>query len=235
MVTKNQIKLIKSLHQKKFRKEAGAFIVEGSKPVEELLSSSFEVMEIYAQGELLAQFPGAIEASKADMERMTALKTPPGVLAMVRTPSWSYSEEKGAIIALDGVSDPGNLGTLIRTADWFGITQLVCSEDTVDEFNPKTVQASMGSLFRVRLFRCNLPLWLSEQGLKVYGLDMAGESLYGHQQERAVYVLGKESTGLSDAVRAELTNTINIPGKGMAESLNVGIAGALLMSELSRT
>lgn len=235
MVTKNQIKLIKSLHQKKFRKEVGAFIVEGSKPVEELLNSTFEVMETYAQGELLEQFPGATEVSKADMERMTALKTAPGVLAMVRIPSWTYSEEKGAIIALDGVADPGNLGTLIRTADWFGITQLVCSEDTVDEFNPKTVQASMGSLFRVRLYRCNLPLWLSEQGLKVYGLDMAGESLYGHQQERAVYVLGKESTGLSEAVRAELTNTINIPGKGMAESLNVGIAGALLMSELSRS
>ena len=235
MVTKNQIKLVKSLHQKKYRKEAGAFIVEGSKPVEELLSSSFEVTEIYAQGELLSQFPGAIEASKADMERMTALKTPPGVLAVVRLPSWQFTAMDGAIIALDGISDPGNLGTIIRTADWFGITQLVCSEDTVDEFNPKTVQASMGSLFRVRLLRCDLPLWLSQQGLKVYGLDMAGESLYGHQKEHAIYVLGKESTGLSDSVRAALTNTLNIPGKGLAESLNVGIAGALLMSELSRS
>lgn len=234
MVTKNQIKLVKSLHQKKFRKAAGAFLVEGNKLIEELLNSSFEVMDIYAQGDLLSQFPGAIEASKADMERMTALKTPPGVLAVVRIPTWDYTHIDDSIIALDGISDPGNLGTIIRTADWFGITQLICSEDTVDEFNPKTVQASMGSIFRVRLFRCHLPLWLSEQSLKVYGLDMAGEPLYGHQKEHAVYVLGKESTGLSEAIRSKLSGTLKIPGNGMAESLNVGIAGALLMSELKR-
>ncbi len=236
MVTKNQIKFVKSLHQKKYRQSSGLFIVEGLKPVEELLASAFKVNELYALKEHLPLFPEAIEASRADMERMSALKSTPGVLAVAEIPEQHHKiEDVGPMIALDGISDPGNLGTLIRTADWFGFEHIVCSEDTVDTFNPKTVQAAMGSLFRVQVMRCDLPSYLEELGRPIIGLDMAGNNLYTHRAENGIYILGKESTGLSPAVRSQLSETLNIPGKGGAESLNVSIAGALLMSELCRS
>lgn len=236
MVTKNQIKFVKSLHQKKYRQSLGLFIVEGFKPIQELMASSFKVKEIYALREHGIHFSSAIEATRADMERMSALKSAPGVLAVAEIPEYNHEEESsGTSIAIDGISDPGNLGTLIRTADWFGFKSIVCSEDTVDTFNPKTVQAAMGSLFRVQVLRCDLLEFLQNQDRPVLGLDMAGDNLYTHEPSNGIYILGKESTGLSEPVRELLSGTLNIPGQGEAESLNVSIAGALLMSELFRS
>lgn len=171
------------------------------------------------------------------MERMSALRTPPGILAVAEIPNRKTPEQwNGWSIALDGINDPGNLGTILRTADWFGIQHVFASDDVVEEFNPKVVQASMGSVFRVPLHRVTLPEWLAkqiEQGVEVVAADMKGEPLGQFSfAPQGVLVMGSESHGLSEDIKNPAIRSITIPGRGNAESLNVAVATGIICSHL---
>ena len=166
MLTKNTIKQIASLRQQKFRKELGLFVVEGRKMVEELLLSCFETVGLYATEAFLADAPSFADAeiaSEVQMQQMSGQDTPPGILAVVKIPAPEATKTSSRfVLALDGIANPGNMGTLIRTAEWFGIQDVVCSTDCVELWNPKTVQATMGSLFRVKVWKTDLPIFLQK-------------------------------------------------------------------------
>ena len=179
-------------------------------------------------------FRDVIQVSKADMERISLMKTPPGVLAVAQMPSRKQKHKiQLPALLLEDLNDPGNLGTLIRTADWFGMKQLLITSKTADEFNPKCVQASMGSLFRMEMIRLEDEDLLSLTETMI-GLDLEGEMLYEHAMEPAIYVLGRESTGLSNEIRERCAKMVTIPGNGQTESLNAAMAGGLLLSEIFR-
>ena len=179
-------------------------------------------------------FPDVIQVSKADMERMSLMKTPPGVLAVAQMPSRKQKPKiQLPALLLEDLNDPGNLGTLIRTAEWFGRKQLLITSNTADEFNPKCVQASMGSLFRMEIIRLE-ESDLAHLSEPMIGLDLHGESLYEHTMEPAIYVLGRESTGLSQEIRERCEKMVTIPGQGKTESLNAAMSGGLLLSEIFR-
>ena len=188
MITKNLVKQVASLRQQKFRKELGLFVVEGRKMVEELLRSGFETVGLYATQTSLADYPVFAEAetvSEVQMEQMSGQDTPPGILAVVRIPQQGEIEPRSKfVLALDGIANPGNMGTLIRTAEWFGIRDVVCSMDCVELWNPKTVQATMGSLFRVKVWKTDLPAFLQKaksEGKAVYGALLEGENLFSDE------------------------------------------------------
>ena len=231
MLTKAQIARIKSLGDKKGRTETGLFVAEGEKLVEELLRSELEVVQVF-------------EGSPAEMERISRLKTPSKVVALVKIPTRTLdpAAARSLVLALDDVQDPGNLGTIIRLADWFGIADLVCSPATADCFNPKVVQATMGAIARVRIHYTPLPEWLdraAEQGVPVYGTFLDGESIYGAAlSARGVIVMGNEGQGISPAVAERVTKRLFIPpfppGLPRGESLNVAVATAVVCSEFRR-
>ncbi|MGB0424630.1 MAG: TrmH family RNA methyltransferase [Flavobacteriales bacterium] len=234
MITKNQIKLVRSLQQKKFRLEHNLFVVEGQKPVNELLESDFKVVTLYVRKGVGHNFTSVEDVSSSEMERMSSMKSAPGILALVEMPSRKQITPGKNTLVLDGIGDPGNLGTIIRTADWFGMDHLVASHETVDEFNPKTIQSAMGSLFRVQIERVNLPKWLSTRKESKYGLDMNGQSMFSEMPKEGIFILGKESTGLSSEVRDLLDHQLSIPGSGNTESLNASVACGILLSEIFR-
>ena len=240
MVSKNQIKLIKSLSQKKFRNKHGLFVVEGLKGVREFLNSDFELVSLYTAGsyfevseELL------IRVDEKDLRKISFLKTPQQAIAIFRIPEIKEINVKGLVVALDGVRDPGNLGTIIRLCDWFGIENMVCSEDTVDCYNPKVVQASMGSLTRVKVFYGNLADILARnRDIPVYGAMLEGENIYKNElPDSAFIVMGNEANGVSEEIESLLTHRLNIPQYGNSqdtESLNVATATAIILSEFRR-
>ena len=245
MITKNTIKQIVSLRQQKFRKELGLFIVEGRKMVEELLSSDFETEGLYATEAFLAEnscaFPTAETVSEVQMQQMSGLDTPPGILAVVRIPGQGdIKAHSRFVLALDGIANPGNMGTLIRTAEWFGITDIVCSPDCVELWNPKTVQATMGSLFRVKVWKTDLVDFLRQnqaQGKAVYGALLEGENLFQMKSKPdGIVVIGSESHGIRKEVLSCLTHPITIPrcGGSATESLNAAVAGGIIMAELTK-
>lgn len=245
MITKNTIKQIASLRQQKFRKELGLFVVEGRKMVEELLRSHFETVGLYATEAFLADYPSFTDAeitSKVQMDQMSGQDTPPGILAVVRIP------EQGAIktaspyvLALDGIANPGNMGTLIRTAEWFGIKDVVCSSDCVELWSPKTVQATMGSLFRVNVWKTDLPAYLrkaKDEDKAVYGALLDGEDLFQIKAKpKGIIVIGSESHGIRAEVLSCITRPVTIPrvGDSATESLNAAVAGAVIIAELTST
>lgn len=233
MIGKNEIKHIKSLSQKKFRDELGLFAVEGEKLVQEALASDFEVENVYRIEDIGEQA----------MSRITMLSSPSPVLAVVRKKLFDSSsvEAEGLILALDSVRDPGNLGTIIRIADWFGIRTILASRDTVDVYNPKVVQATMGAIFRVKLIYCDLPdtLEILSKSMPVYGTFLEGENIYTETLDKnAVIVMGSESNGISDKVASTVSRKIHIPsftqGEATSESLNVAVASAITCSEFRR-
>ena len=236
MVSKSQIKLITSLSQKKYRQQHGLFVVEGIKGIQEFLDSHYTLHSLYAlKGYFEAQ--NAIEIAEAALKKISFLKTPQKALAVFEIPKRSTEKEAGFQLVLDDVRDPGNLGTLIRLCDWYGIKTLVCSQQTVDCFNPKVVQATMGSLTRVMVHYTDLDTYLSGQTLPVYGAFMDGENVYrASMPEDAILVLGNEANGISSAVSEKIHHKISIPqfGTSTTESLNVAIAGAILVSEFKR-
>lgn len=245
-LTHADIKRIKSLTQKKFRDETGLFVVEGEKMVEEALRSSFTVEEVYR-----------IEDIGADsMARITQFASPSPVLALVRKPSEIRLETpedvhraiglKGLFLALDGIRDPGNLGTILRIADWFGLDGVLASDDTVELLNPKVVQATMGALFRVQFRYCDLPSTCrvaSSAGAMVYGTFLDGEDLYAKTLKTGsdlpvLLVVGNEAKGISPAVAGEVAERLYIPsfppeGRG-SESLNAAVAAAVAVAEFRR-
>lgn len=234
-LTHAQIKMIRSLKDKKFRDEYGLFVVEGEKLVREALDSSYEVESVYRMEEI----------GENVMSRISLCATPSPVLALVRIPADRSSCGKcgisgGLCLALDSVRDPGNMGTILRVADWFGVETVYLSADCTDIFAPKVVQATMGSIFRVRTEVADIPelcRTFTSQGRPVYGTLLDGEDIYASNlEEQALVVMGNESNGISGAVRNEISRGLRIPsfGKSGAESLNVAVATAVTLSEFRR-
>jgi TrmH family RNA methyltransferase len=245
MLSKSQISFIKSLHQKKYRKENGLFIIEGIKSLLEFNNSRYQIQSIYYLPQYQSLLPKLapnielFEVNNAELSKISTLQAPPGLLALLRIPKESVSDHRVLrdtySIALDGVQDPGNLGTIIRTADWFGFKNVICSENTVEVYNPKTVQATMGSLARVNVFYVNLPNYLSEATIPVYAAMLSGKNLFEVKwQKEGILVLGNEGQGISSQVADTVANAITIPRIGAAESLNVSISGAIICAEISR-
>lgn len=244
MLTKNTIKQIASLRQQKFRKELSLFVVEGRKMTEELLQSDFETDGLYATESFLTNyptFPKAETVSEMQMAQMSGQDTPPGILAVVKIPEKrSLSANPRFILALDGIANPGNMGTLIRTAEWFGIHDIVCSTDCVEVWNPKVVQATMGSLFRINVIETDLAEFLTKQqaqGKAVYGALLEGENLFGIKQKSdGIIVIGSESHGIRNKLLPFITRAITIPrvNNSTTESLNASVAAGIIIAELTR-
>lgn len=245
-ISNNEIKKVKSLQQKKFRDELGLFVVEGEKMVDEAVSSGFDVTTIFRKDEI----------GEEAMKRISALSSPSPVLAIVRKPQDIYVNDPaslsdiiskgGLFLALDTIRDPGNLGTILRIADWFGIDAVFAAKDTVDVFNPKVVQATMGAIFRVRMHYVDLPavseMILSNDG-RVYGTFLDGRNMYSIQLETGtdrpvMIVIGNESEGISDRMASLVSDRLYIPpypaDDSGSESLNAAVATAITVSEFRR-
>lgn len=233
MVAKSELKFIKRLHQKKYRNQEGLFLAEGPKVVGEFLEAGWRPRMLYSLNP--ENYSNAQAITQAELGKISTLVQPNEVLGVFPVPDIGSPVREGWSLALDGVRDPGNLGTLIRLCDWFGIPQLLCSQDTVEAYNPKVVQAAMGSLARVRVHYVDLPEFLQTSGLPVFGASMEGEAAvdlaFGKE---GILVMGSESHGLSSAVRELLSETVAIPSHGRAESLNVAMAAGILLYELRR-
>lgn len=236
MLSKNQIKNITRLKQKKYRQQEGLFIAEGGKVIKEFLSSTFKLVDLFTTETFNVENESII--SEADLKKISCLTTPNTALAIFKMPDAKALKNEGLILALDDIRDPGNLGTIIRLCDWFGIKQLVCSHKTVDCYNPKVVQATMGSLTRVKIVYTDLSAYLKEINLPVFGAFMDGKNVYQTNLPKAgVLVLGNEANGISSIIETCVTDKISIPRFGdlqATESLNVATAGAILLSEFRR-
>ena len=268
-ISKAQVKLIRSLQQKKFRDELGLFVAEGDKCVSEL-AKAFELVYLIVEDGLIVPTvlqrsgltgeAGHLTASAIEISQISGLRTPQGVIGVFKKPITNYPSQitnSGLVLALDGIQDPGNLGTIIRTCDWFGVHDIVCSLDTADCYNPKVVQATMGALARVRIHYVDLPAWLQSQ-IKIYGTLLDGKDMYEVLQSagrpdseavlqhsgltgkagHAVIVMGNEGNGISPEVRKFITHPIRIPSypkhAETSESLNVSIATAIVLAEFRR-
>lgn len=238
MVVKSQIKFIKNLQQKKYRNEHKLFVVEGVKLVRELLDSDFKVYGVYATERGLIGDSREVELiSESDLQKMSGLKSPNKILAVFHFPIEREIKVSNWVLVVDDVRDPGNLGTIIRLCDWFGIDQLVCSLNTVDCFNPKTLQATMGSISRVNINYTDVVDFLKNTHLPIYGAFMDGVTVYSERfPEKGVLVMGNEANGVSSDVEALIAKKITIPqfGKSNTESLNVATATAILLNEIRR-
>ena len=236
-ISKNELRQVRSLAQKKFRDESGLFVVEGEKMVSEALASGFEVVSVYRRDEI----------GEEAMARLSMLSSPSPVLAVVRQPApAAFRPSKGLFLALDGIRDPGNLGTILRVADWFGIDGVVASPDTVELYNPKVVQATMGAIFRVPFFRMDIAELCRKVvsgGGHVYGTFLDGENMYAKdldcgREAPSVIVIGNESNGISPAVGACVSDRLFIPPYPAddpgSESLNAAIATAITVAEFRR-
>ncbi|MCQ2136060.1 MAG: RNA methyltransferase [Bacteroidales bacterium] len=239
MLSSNEIKRIKALQQKKFRDEQGLFVVEGEKMVAEVLDSSFEVVDVFRVEEI----------GREAMERISSLSSPSPVLAVVRQPKYLHQAQmpsKGLYLCLDSIRDPGNMGTIIRSAEWFGVEAIFAANDSVDIFNPKVVQATMGALFRVDFHYVDLPEFCRKAkiaGADIYGTFLDGENMYGKDLSNGLdkpsfIITGNESRGISEAVEEHVTERLYIPpypaDEPGSESLNAAVATALTLAEFRR-
>jgi TrmH family RNA methyltransferase len=239
MVTKSELKYIQSLSDKKVRLESGCFIAEGVKLVGEMIAAGYPLKAVYALDSWESPDP-SIEVTRIEafeLEKMSMLQTPNQVLAVAMMPQNTNPIELAGqlTIVLDGIQDPGNLGTIIRTADWFGIPQIVASEDTVDVYNPKVIGASMGSFMRVQVHYKNLAAWMPTVKLPVYGALLEGENIFTTKAPNGgVLVIGSEGKGIRENVIDFVTHPVTIPKTGGAESLNAGIAAGIIIAQLTR-
>ncbi|MGY8913853.1 MAG: TrmH family RNA methyltransferase [Flavobacteriales bacterium] len=238
MVVKSQIKFIKNLQHKKYRNEHKLFVAEGIKLVRELLNSDFKVYGVYTTDFSLLQDTEGVQLIKeAELEKMSGLKSPNKILAVFHFPTERELKIKDWVVVLDDVRDPGNLGTIIRLCDWYGIDQLVCSLNTVECFNPKTLQATMGSIGRVNIIYTDVVDFLKKTNLPVYGAFMNGTTVYKERfSQNGILVMGNEANGVSAEVEALIAKKIAIPqfGNSNTESLNVATATAILLNEIRR-
>jgi len=237
VISKNQIKFIKSLSLKKNRLKAQLFVAEGEKIVNELLSSKFEIEHIYAT----KQFSGINSSEKSaitvvsneELSRISNLTSPNNVLAIVKISQKESEDNTGITLVLDDVNDPGNLGTIIRMCDWFGVTQLICSNNTVDCYNSKVVQSAMGSLFRVNIRYLDLANYLANIDTPIYGAYMNGIDVKGKEfHKQSHLIMGNEANGISESISKYITNKVSIKNiRKKAESLNVAVATSILLHE----
>ena len=238
MLSKNQVKLIQKLHQKKYRNELNLFIVEGKKSINEFLQAGYTPQLLIATEAFTASVPQHLitPVSKDELRKVSTLQNPNEGLAVFEQPKYKGILQEGVIVALDNVQDPGNLGTIIRLCDWFGVETLLCNTQTVDCYNPKVVQASMGSLTRVAVHYLDLAAFLTTTALPVYTMDLEGENLYTATFPKdCILILGNEANGISSEVRALSNEVITIPRFSKhqrTESLNVAMAGAIILSEV---
>lgn len=238
MLSKNQVKLIQKLHQKKYRNELNLFIVEGKKSINEFLQAGYTPQLLIATEAFTTSVPQHLitSVSKDELRKVSTLQNPDEGLAVFEQPKHKGILQEGVIVALDNVQDPGNLGTIIRLCDWFGVETLLCNTQTVDCYNPKVVQASMGSLTRVAVHYLDLAAFLTTTTLPVYTMDLEGENLYTATFPKdCILILGNEANGISAEVRALSNEVITIPRFSKhqrTESLNVAMAGAIILSEV---
>ena len=240
MLSKNQVKLIQKLQQKKYRNELNLFIVEGKKSIVEFLQAGYRLELLIATEVFATALNGQpiTLVSKEELRKVSSLKNPDEGLAIFHQRQHKGILQEGVILALDNVQDPGNLGTLIRLCDWFGIETLICNSQTVDCYNPKVVQATMGSLTRVAVHYLDLAGFLATCALPLYAMDLDGENLYTTEfPEDCVLILGNEANGISPEIRALADGIITIPRFGklqQTESLNVAMAGAIVVSQVRK-
>lgn len=245
MLTKAKIKLIKSLHEKKYRNEYGLFLVEGEKSVKELLQSDFKIEHIIGTRKFFEENTEVLKnkdimcdvVEKEEIEKVSSLESNDSVLAVVfQKENTSFGIETNEIVlALDDIRDPGNLGTIIRIADWYGIKKILASESTVDAYNNKTISASKGSFTRVQMFYTDLEKFLSDIKTPILGTFMNGENVHTFDFPKGgILVMGNESNGISKGIEKYIKKKITIPSFGVTESLNVGIATAVVVDNWRR-
>ncbi len=240
MLSKNQIKLITSLQQKKQRLVNQLFFAEGIKVIQELVESNFELVHLYTTQNDFEEVSNdkKISITEGDLKKISTLSTPNSCLAVFKIPAEKKIIESGLILALDSIRDPGNLGTILRLCDWFGITQLLCSKETVDIYNPKVVQATMGSIARVNVNYIDLESYIIQTKLPVFGTYMEGSNIYKtNLPQEGIIVMGNEANGISTEIENLIKNRLSIPRFGTlqkTESLNVATATAIILSEFRR-
>lgn len=245
MLTKAEIKHLQSLKLKKYRQNYDEFIIEGEKLTTEALLGNAEVLLLISNAgwikEHKATIPAHIpqhEVLENDLEKISSLSTAPPVMALMKQKKVSIHQFENLnnwIIALDGINDPGNMGTILRTADWFGIDKVICSDDCVELYNPKVVQSTMGAIFRVDVLYTGLETFLKDCKMPVYGAVLEGEDLYTTKfKQPGILVIGSESHGIRPEVLKHCSNLITIPSFGKSESLNAGVATGIILSEIRR-
>lgn len=245
MLSKSQISFLKSLQQKKIRKEHRLFLVEGYKSVQAFIDSDYQADTVYytvaAAPKLLklSQNIKLQQVSPNDLERISNLATPQNLCATIKIPDWpplvaTDLKQKFSLV-LDGIQDPGNLGTIIRTADWFGIQQIICSEDTAEAYNPKVVQATMGSLCHVKVHYTDLATFLQQANLPIFGALLHGSNIFKTDfGNEGLIVMGNEGQGIRPEIQHLIQKAVTIPKAGRAESLNVAMATAIFCAEIKR-
>ncbi len=239
-ISANKIKWIRSLHQKKFREELGFFIIEGEKLVNEalqLLPHEIQFVAHTSDFQFQSSTIDSTVVSPAELGRISCLKSPNKVLAIVKKSIVERkTHSKGLTLALDGIQDPGNFGTILRIADWFGIKDLVCSNDSVEVYNPKVVQSSMGAIFRVNVHYKNLNDWLKIEKRPIYGAMLKGKNVYQENlNNNSILLMGSEGKGISEDLIQLISYPLTIPAFGDSESLNVAVATGILVSEFKRS
>lgn len=240
MLSKNEIKYIQSLSHKKTRDDEGVFVAEGVKLVNELLKSDIAIKKIYATKEWLNlhnDLSNAKEIQADDLKKISSQSTPNHVVAIAVQKKLTQEPllQRRITLVPDGIQDPGNFGTIIRIADWFGIEQIVASLDTADLYNPKVVRSTMGSILRINVWYKELETWLSRIDVPVYGALLNGKNIYAMQNiEEGILVIGNESKGIRKNLLPFIQHAVSIPKKGNAESLNAAVATGIILSHLVR-
>ncbi len=240
MVSKNQIKLITSLQQKKFRQIHQLFIAEGVKVIQELLQSNFELEHLFVTEPIFDSIESLQKTtiSDTDLKRISCLSTPNNCLALFKIPEQKNRNDRGLVVVLDDIRDPGNLGAIIRLCDWYGVEQIVCSEQSVDVYNPKVVQATMGSIARVAVSYMDVEKYLKRANSTIFGTFMDGKNVYKENlPQEGILILGNEANGISEKLEKLVTTKLAIPRFGdlqQTESLNVATATAIFLSEFKR-
>ena len=236
MLSKNELKQIKQLASKKYRSKTGLFVAEGIKVVREFCDSGWKPQAVYSVNDL--DFVSFTKVDKTTLDKITHFSTASSILAIFKLPEQKEYSSDEFSVALDSISDPGNLGTIIRLCNWFGIKNIICSNDTVDCFNPKVVQSTMGSIARVNCYYCDLEIFLSNQTTPIYGACLEGTPYYTHDFDaKGLLVMGSESHGISPKIEKLLNKKITIPPASDGahpESLNVAIASAIILGEIYR-
>ena len=238
MLTAHTIKIIQSLDKKKYRQKYNLFLVEGNKIIKELPNSDYHIDHLYSINpqELAIITDNTTAILPTELKKISFLQHPKDSVAVCKIPEKSILKETNIQIILDGIQDPGNLGTIIRLADWFGIEQIICSEDTVDVYNPKVIQSTMGSFLRVNVVYKNLDDYLKNYQYPILGTDMEGQNIYKTEfPEKFSIVLGNEGNGIRPSTESLINSMISIPRFGntqSTESLNVSMSAGIILGEI---
>ncbi|QDP86569.1 RNA methyltransferase [Chryseobacterium sp. SNU WT5] len=238
MLTAHKIKILQSLEKKKFRQKYNLFLVEGNKTIKEIPKSKYKIKELYCLNphDFDNKDLNIVEITTDQLKKISFLQNPKDSIAVCELIEHCINPHDEVQLILDGIQDPGNLGTIIRLADWFGIDQIICSEDTVDYYNPKVIQASMGSFLRVNIAYTSLETYFAENDTPIIGTDMVGENMYQYKfPQKFSLVLGNEGNGIRPEMKNLLTNRVTIPRFGntkSTESLNVAMSAGIILSKI---